>query len=123
MARIGIMRLSGPILIALGLTSQAVADPREPVTDRAQFLRLVEGRTLTHIGVRLTVAPDGRITGRAFGRPVTGEWIWQARYFCRSMTWGTEPIPYNCQTVDRIGGRLRFRSDRGTGDHADLGLD
>ena len=102
------------------LATPLAAEQRQAVTDRASFLSIVDGRALTHIGVNLIVSPDGRITGRAFGRPVTGEWTWQARYFCRSMQWGNEPLEYNCQTVDKFGNKLRFKSDRGTGEEANL---
>ena len=109
--------------LTLVLATPALADGNQKVMDRASFVSLVEGRTLSLMGIKLNVGSDGRITGRAFGRPVTGEWTWKSRYFCRSMQWGDEPIPHNCQTVDRIGGKLRFRSDRGTGDYADLRID
>lgn len=109
--------------LGLSLASPAAAQDHEVVKDRAHFVSLVDGRSLSRIGVRLEVSRDGRILGRAFGRDVRGEWTWQAPYFCRSMQWGTEPLPYNCQTVRRIGAHLRFQSDRGTGDYADLRLD
>lgn len=108
-------------LLAL-IACPALAEPLSPVTDRDSFLALVEGRTLSHVGVKLVVDATGQITGHAFGRPVTGEWTWQDRYFCRSMEWGDDPVPYNCQTVDRVGDRLRFKSDHGTGEEAKLRL-
>lgn len=116
------MRRISPLL-ALALTSPALAGDKQPVTDRAQFVSLIEGRSLTRLGIRLNVSGDGQIIGRAFGKDVTGEWTWKAPYFCRSMQWGDEPLPYNCQTVNLIGSSLRFQSDQGTGDYADLRLD
>lgn len=109
--------------LVLALSSPVLAEDRQPVTDRSQFVSLIEGRSLTRLGIRLNVSSDGQIIGRAFGKDVTGEWTWKAPYFCRTMQWGDEPLPYNCQTVNRIGGKLRFQSDRGTGDYADLRLD
>lgn len=104
-------------------TTPAAAQQTAVVTDRSTFIALIEGKTLTRLGVRLRVSRDGRISGRAFGKVVTGEWTWKAPYFCRSMQWGDEPLPYNCQQVSQRGQNLRFQSDRGTGQHADLRLD
>jgi len=108
-------------LIAASLTGAAQADTRR-ISDRAEFLSLVEGRTLNHVGVALTVTPDGRIGGRAWGREVTGTWSWNGGYFCREMSWGDEPVASNCQAVQLEGSQLRFTSDRGQGQSAALTL-
>ena len=65
---------------------------------------------------------NGEITGRAFGRPVTGDWAWQNGYFCRNLSFGTEPLEYNCQLVEEREGTLRFTADEGAGIYADLTL-
>jgi hypothetical protein len=72
--------------------------------------------------VRLVVRADGGLTGRAFGRAVTGSWTWEDGYFCRTITAGSRVLPRNCQTVARDGDTLRFTADRGAGDTADLRL-
>lgn len=92
------------------------------VADRNTFLRLVEGRQLSRFGIRLEVTPDGAIRGRAFGYAVTGAWEWEDGYFCRDMAYGRNPITYNCQAVLLHGDTLRFVSDQGQGDYADLRL-
>lgn len=94
----------------------------QPVQSRATFVNLVEGRELARLGIRLDVNDAGTIEGRAFGRAVTGEWDWQAGYFCRTMRFGAQEIAYNCQLVERRGETLRFTSDRGAGDSAELRL-
>lgn len=111
------------LAIAAALGSAATASEGfTPVTDRDEFLELVEGRTLTRLGVRLEVLPDGRIGGRAFGLPVSGQWRWEEGYFCRVMVAGSETIPEDCQAVLRRDDRLRFVAERGAGIHADLWL-
>jgi hypothetical protein len=120
------MRLR-PIVMAacLGLVvpvaSPAFADFR-PVEDEALFRALVEGRELTRLGIRLQVLPEGQITGRGFGVQVGGNWEWRDGYFCRTLKFGQSGDPYNCQLVLHNGNTLRFISDEGTGDQADLRL-
>jgi len=87
-----------------------------------EFVAAINGKDLTRTGIRLIVTPEGQITGRAFGRKVSGDWRWQNGYFCRDLNWGARELGYNCQTVARNGTALRFTSDRGTGDFADLWL-
>jgi hypothetical protein len=98
----------------------ALADGYDRVTDRAAFVGLVEGRTLTSLGVSLTVSGAGTIGGRAFGRDVTGAWTWNDGYFCRTLQAGDRSFARNCQQVEARGDRLRFTADRGQGDVADL---
>lgn len=108
------------ILMVGGLAGAPVA--AEPITDRAAFLALVEGRVLSRTGVRLSVSPDGTISGRAFGRDVGGKWQWSKDFFCRELTWGGAPFDSNCQSVSRQGAGVRFTSDLGQGRYADFAL-
>ncbi|MGP9788398.1 dihydrodipicolinate reductase [Roseinatronobacter sp. NSM] len=100
---------------------QAMAE-FQPVRDEATFRALVEGRELARFGVRLEVLPQGQITGRGFGMRVGGMWEWRDGYFCRTLEFGSSGDPYNCQLVLRDGNTLRFISDQGQGDYADLRL-
>lgn len=97
-------------------------DGFEIVTDKEHFLRLITGKALTRLGIRLSVDPRGDITGRAFGRSVSGNWDWNRGYFCRDLNYGAEPLEFNCQMVKVRGNTLRFISDRGQGIYADLRL-
>lgn len=109
---------------ALLAAAPAVAQEAKPITNRDAFVSLVEGRDLTRLGISLNVTRDGRITGRALGRPVSGTWEWQGNYFCRVLKWGGKVIDaYNCQAVQLEGAGLRFTSDRGAGDSARLAFD
>lgn len=94
----------------------------EPVRNEREFRTLIEGRELTRLGIRLQVLPEGQIRGRGFGMSVGGMWEWRNGYFCRTLEFGGSGDPYNCQLVLRNGNTLRFISDEGKGDYADLRL-
>ncbi|MEM9795998.1 MAG: dihydrodipicolinate reductase [Pseudomonadota bacterium] len=89
---------------------------------RDAFVTLVQDRALTRMGIALDVSGGGVIEGRAFGRPVTGDWEWRDRYFCRTLYFGQRDLGANCQTVEVRGDTLRFTLDQGRGDFADLTL-
>ena len=103
------------------LPTAATADVQR-VTSKGEFVQLVQGRTLSTLGVKLSVSPEGRISGRAWGRDVSGSWRWQDSYFCREMTFGDKPVEADCQVVEHDGDALRFIADRGTGKQANLRL-
>lgn len=117
------LRLRAPILALLLCFWACVASGEGGrVVEKTEFLALVSGQTLTRVGVRLRVGADGAIRGRAFGQPVSGAWRWQGGYFCRDLFWGDRDLGPNCQEVTLRGDVLRFTSDRGTGQSADLVL-
>lgn len=109
-------------LAALTFAAPASAEVFAKISDRDSFVSAIKDRALTRFGIRLSVSPDGAITGRAFGRDVRGAWRWQAGYFCRDLFWGERDLGPNCQQVEIKGHTIRFTSDRGTGDFADLVL-
>lgn len=102
-----------------GLSS---SDNFQRVSDRSTFVDIVERGTLNRFGISLKVEPDGRITGNAFGREVTGAWDWRDGYFCRDLNWGRKRLETNCQEVKISGSYVRFTSDEGAGPFADLRL-
>ena len=109
-------------LITALLIAAPAAASAQVVTDRDAFVALVEGRSLTQrlLGVDLRVSSDGQITGGAMGGAVTGSWVWQDRFFCREMAWGSRLFDLNCQAVVLDGDLLRFTADKGAGDSAAL---
>ncbi|MEM1362127.1 MAG: dihydrodipicolinate reductase [Pseudomonadota bacterium] len=116
-------RILTSILTAAALSFAASsASAFEQINRADQFVAAISGKALTRVGIRLTVSPGGEIQGRAFGRPVSGDWSWQDGYFCRDLRWGQKELGYNCQMVQRDGTALRFTSDRGEGMYADLWL-
>lgn len=100
----------------------ALAEGFAPVKEKSEFVGLIQDKELTRFGISLKVSPAGAIKGSAFGSTVTGNWSWKNGLFCRDMAYGSTAIPANCQTVGRKGNTLRFTSDAGKGDHADLRL-
>lgn len=111
-------------LLALLPASAAVAQDYRAVTDKSEFLALIAGKNLTNrlYGITLSVTPNGAIAGTGAGWDVEGSWSWQNGYFCREMTWGGDPIPYNCQLVEAAGSDVRFTVDQGAGDSASFRL-
>jgi hypothetical protein len=110
------------IVIALltTLAAPAMAADYVRVSDRGAFVALVSGKSLTSLGVSLSVSPSGSISGRAFGSTVTGTWTWTGGYFCRTLKAGDRVFARNCQLVQQKPGRIRFTADKGVGDTADL---
>lgn len=110
------------LVLAL-LAQPAFAEEFERIEDERGFLSVVKDRELKRLGIRLKVTDDGRILGKAFGRPVSGAWRWDGGYFCRDLEVGGEQLDFNCQLVQVNGRTVRFTSDRGEGIYADLRVD
>jgi len=111
------------MILTLAVPVPAFAEGMARITARADFVAAVQGRTLRSTGVRLNVAPDGSISGRAFGFAVTGTWEWRDGLFCRTLDTATRDFALNCQVVETDGARIRFTADQGAGDVADLRID
>ncbi len=113
-------------LTAIAIPAAASATEYRTVSDRGEFLSLVDGKELRigALGIRIRVEDDGSIAGRASGWDLTGRWNWQDGYFCREMDWSGYEIEYNCQLVEvtDANNRVRFTVDRGAGDSAIFNL-
>ena len=116
------LALTLTLTLGMILPKIAMAEQFDTVTSRDGFVGLIDGREMQRLGIRLTVTPEGQIIGRAFGIAVTGAWSWDGAYFCRDLFWGERDLGYNFQQVQVQGETLRFTSDQGTGDFADLTL-
>ena len=116
------MRFLSFALATLLLITPVHADGFQQIQSKDTFTSLMNGRELTRFGINLVVTSDGRIDGKAFGRAVTGAWRWQGGYFCRDLYWGARDLGANCQMVKLQGRTIRFISDKGTGQFADLQL-
>lgn len=110
-AVIGIAAISSPVFAAADYTR---------ITSKSDFLRLVAGKALVRPLIRVQVSPGGEISGKGSRWGITGNWRWRDGYFCRTLNWGGDDLGYNCQEVSIRGGKVRFRSDRGTGEYADF---
>lgn len=113
------------VLLALSLICAAAGPAAADfarVTEAEDFRRIIEGKTLTRPLIRLAVLPEGEIRGTGAAKTVSGSWQWQDGFFCRDLSWGDKALGYNCQEVRVNGQKLRFTSDKGTGDSADFNL-
>ncbi|MEM1074021.1 MAG: dihydrodipicolinate reductase [Pseudomonadota bacterium] len=109
-------------VVLTGLTVTPAFAEFSKVQNESQFVALVTGKELRRPLVNLEVSAEGRITGYGAAWPVSGEWTWKDGYFCRELEWGGDDLGYNCQEVQATGNRIRFTSDRGTGDSAEFRL-
>lgn len=117
------VRPAAALLCALCLgPAPVLADEFQPIRNQSDFVEAVAGKHLTRVGIKLAVSPSGSIRGSAFGTPVTGAWDWNNGFFCRDLYFGTENLGANCQAVLISGTTMRFISDQGTGQWADLHL-
>ncbi len=104
------------------LLPQAAAAELKRIEDKSEFVRLVQGKTLSRPLVRLNVTSDGKISGRGATWDVTGSWDWKNGFFCRDLNWGGDDLGYNCQAVLANGSEMRFIADQGAGQAADFRL-
>lgn len=116
------VRMCFAMLGCLAFAAPVMAEELNRVEREAEFVGLVSGKALTRLGVTLEVAADGSISGRAFGRPVTGAWRWNGGLFCRDLYFGKQDLGPNCQVVQSDAETVRFIADEGNGDHADFSL-
>ncbi|NSX54070.1 dihydrodipicolinate reductase [Parasulfitobacter algicola] len=107
------------LAIICSLPSVSLAELAK-ITDKAQFVEIVNGKTLSRPLVRLEVTPDGKIAGTGATFPIEGSWKWDSGFFCRDLIWGGDSLGYNCQEVRVNGSSIRFTADRGNGDYADF---
>ena len=106
----------------LSLTaSGAFAEPKV-ITTSNEFIELVTDNKLTRPFITLKVSSNGEIHGKGAFSKITGAWLWEDGYFCRSLRWGRTDLDYNCQRVISDGNQLTFTSDRGQGDSASFTL-
>jgi len=109
------------LAIAL-VATPAFAANYTKINDKAEFVKLVQGKTLTRPLIKLQVSPTGRIKGKGANWDVNGKWTWANGYFCRNLNWGGTELGYNCQEVGHSNGKLRFTSDKGQGESAEFKL-
>ncbi len=118
-------RFFAVLIVGFLAASPVAADTLKRIADRDTFVGLVKDRSLqiALFRINLKVYETGQIAGRAWGRDVRGDWKWSDDgYFCRNLYWGSEEVGPNCQLVELNGNSLRFTSDRGAGQSADLRL-
>ena len=103
-------------------TATLVSASETTITNRSVFENLVIDKKLERFLISLYVSNDGKITGNAAGRSVTGDWDWIDGFFCRTLLWGARELKYNCQLVTFDGRRLSFIADQGKGQSASFAI-
>ncbi|MGY9047222.1 hypothetical protein P775_11795 [Puniceibacterium antarcticum] len=116
------LRIAALAALVTMVSAEAALAEFTKISQRDQFVQLVDGRTLSRTLVSLQVTPDGAISGTGAVWDVTGQWSWQDGFFCRNLNWGGDDLGYNCQEVAVNGAAIRFTSDRGAGKSADFRL-
>lgn len=117
------MRVVKSIVTVLALAAATPASAEfAKVDSQEEFVSLISGKELRRPLVRLQVSSAGEISGMGAAWPVTGNWTWREGYFCRDLFWGGDPLGYNCQEVRTHENRIRFTSDKGSGDSAEFRL-
>ncbi|WP_323784000.1 hypothetical protein [Thalassovita sp.] len=111
------------LLVALLCTLPTFASGFSALNDRDSFLQMIEGRKLRQFLVWIRFDTLGQIKGRAWGRPVLGNWYWQDKKLCKRVFWGTTDKGETCVKV-RIGAdRVLFIPDKGEGQIEEYILD
>ena len=111
-----------PALFLGGLVAVPAQAEYAKIDKLSELNEVVQGKTLTRPLIRLEVTPAGAIKGRGAAWDVTGSWSWRDGYFCRDLNWGGDDLGYNCQEVRVSGEKIRFTSDKGSGDSAEFRL-
>jgi hypothetical protein len=115
------LKLTALIATLAGVSAPVFAD-FAVITDKSEFVSLVEGKSLQRVFIKLNILLDGQNLGRAVTKSVRGDWQWKEGYFWRSLFWDQRDLGYNCQEVSVAGKKIRFTSDEGEGDYADFTL-
>ena len=114
--------LFAPLCAAVIALATPVFADYQQINTEADFVALMNGKSLTRPLVEIQVLPNGQITGYGAAWDVTGNWQWKSGFLCRDLNWGGDDLGYNCQSVEADGGKVRITSDKGTGDSAVFSL-
>ncbi len=119
------MRLQGPnpTCICAVIRASALCKPirhdggneDKRITTEKEFREWVVDRDFTGEARVLRYTADGRMTGVSRGRRVEGTWSWVGDTLCRTATWGSRNLGYDCQAILVIGEFVVIVRDRGRG--------
>ena len=59
---------------------------------------------------------DGTIVGKVNGERASGSWEWKNGFWCRTISWGSAEMPYDCQAVFHKNGTGVFIRNKGQGE-------
>lgn len=109
----------GIALAALAASGWGQAEGASPdkrrITTEQEYRDEVVGRVLIGEHASIVIHEDGRISGKARGKKLTGKWWWKGKYFCRTIEIGGKSRGRDCQTVFLEGDRLTGHRKKGKG--------
>lgn len=88
------------------------------ITDRAQFVALLDGKTFRADQSWWEVTADGGMRGATKAGKLVGSWEWDDGAWCREYTAGEKTKPLECQYVYVSGDLFKFVKDRGAGEES-----
>ena len=97
------------------LATAATAAEGKRIATEKEFRELVVDRPLLADQARILNSGDGSLTGAFRGKSLNGTWNWVGDTYCRTATWGTRNLGYNCQAVFIDGDAVIFVRDEGRG--------
>ncbi|WP_271948465.1 hypothetical protein [Ruegeria faecimaris] len=104
------------IAACLILGSALVAEAKD-IKKEQDFLNAVAGKKLVDGGTWVLISPDGKISGQTSDKvKFSGAWIWNKRFWCRTLVVGGNQIPQDCQKVTIEGNQVTFTRNKGKGD-------
>ena len=107
-------------IVCTALAGPAAADGKRLTTEK-EFRELVVDRQLTGDQqlkgnrTNLVYTGDGRMTGASRGKRIEGTWRWVGTDLCRTATWGSRDLGYECQAIFVIGDLVILVRDQGRG--------
>ena len=101
-------------IVLLAFVAPAAADGKRIETEE-EFREHIVDREYAGEERRLQYTGDGKLIGVSRGRPVKGTWRWAGDTLCRTATWGSKDLEYDCQAILVIGELLVIVRDRGRG--------
>lgn len=95
----------------------AVMAQAKDIKKESQFLEAVADKELVGTNAKLTIGSDGKISGQqSNGTKFAGAWVWNKRFWCRTLVVGGNQVPQDCQKVTVDGNQVTFIRNKGKGD-------
>ncbi|SFO98417.1 hypothetical protein [Tranquillimonas alkanivorans] len=85
------------------------------------FRELFVDRLLAGDGLSFTIHADGRLSGTAGGRALSGTWWWEDGMFCRTGRIDGEDLDLDREVIEAHGLLMRYTRDEGRGRSAVVG--
>lgn len=83
--------------------------------DRDDFLKQMQGKTISQFGRWMRFDDLGQVKGRVWGRPLMGNWDWRDGQLCKRVFHGTIDQGETCGLVRSSGATLLIIPDKGQG--------